>query len=381
MSAIEAIPVAAVDRFLLPVDERGVVRFFFDNLFVPHRLFERVARPIARSSGRPLGRRRGRILLGDRLALQTDDRRLSGWEACLDVLSTALRSGLAPEVEERERRWILMRGDAPVDGVHLVAFFFGAGPAPVTVLKLRRGPAATLEREAAALRQLAGRLPPGLQPSVPSVLAVQRVGDLEGLLLSALPGRSAYVEMQDARLPARTARRHLRAAGSWLAAFHDATREIGRRFVAEEHAGAGREALEAVPLAFSHGDFWARNLLLDGTRVCGTVDWENAAEATPVFEDLFHFPLTYGLSSLSWRCRRRPPEQAFRWTFLDETPLSREVRGYLEDYCAATGLEFPLLRPLFHLFLSRRARRGDEGGLWLRFQRMLTRANRSVFSG
>jgi len=381
MRAVEAIPVAAVDRFLLPIDDSRLLRFFFDNLFVPHRLSERAARRIARRRGWLLCRRRGRVLLGDRLALQADDRPLSEWEACLDVLSTALRSGLAPQVAERERRWILMRGDAPEDGVHLVAFFFGAGPAPVTVLKLRRGPAATLEREAAALRHLAGRLPPELQPCVPSVLAVERMGDLEGLLLSALPGRSAYVEMQDARLPARVARRHLRAAGSWLAAFHGATRESGRRFVAEGHAEAGREVLEAVPLAFSHGDFWARNLLLDGTGVSGTVDWENAAEATPVFEDLFHFPLTYGLSSLSWRCRRRPPEQAFRRTFLDETPLSREVRGYLEDYCAATGLEFPLLRPLFHLFLSHRARRGDKGGLWLRFQRMLAGANRSVFSG
>jgi len=381
MRAAEAIPVAAVDRFLLPIGEKGLWRFFLDNLFVPHRLSERAARRIARGSGWLLGRFRGRVLLGDRLALQADDRPLSAWQGSLDVLSTALAVGLASEVAERERRWILMRGDAPEDGVHLVVFLFGAGKAPVAVLKLRRGPARTLEREAGALRRLAARLPPELRPSVPSVLAHQRVGDLEGLLLSALPGRSAYVEMQDARPAARVARRHLRAAGSWLAAFHGATREPGRRFVPQGHADTGREAQMAVPLAFGHGDFWARNLLLDGMRVCGTVDWEDAAEATPVFEDLFHFPLTYGLSTLSWRYRRRPPEDAFRHTFLDETPLSREVRVYFEDYCAAMGLERSWLQPLFHLFLSRRARRGDEGGLWLRLERMLAEANRSVFSG
>jgi thiamine kinase-like enzyme len=68
---------------------------------------------------------------------------------------------------------------------------------------------------------------------------------------------------------------------------------VGR--AAPEHAArlgelGGRlaESLAAVPRGFAHGDFWAENLLADGNRLTGIVDWDYAGEGRPPVLDLFH---------------------------------------------------------------------------------------------
>lgn len=155
------------------------------------------------------------------------------------------------------------------------------------------------------------------------------------------------------------------------------------RWYDELRAGLAERPL---PLAASHGDFWARNLLLDGAgRVSGVVDWEEASQQPgPPFVDLFHFALSYGLNALWSSYRRSPPDRAFRRTFLEDNPVSRAVRAMLRSYCSETGLRHELLTPLFRFYLwtgFRRAFGADEKGLWLRFDRMLAQADRSVFSG
>jgi hypothetical protein len=377
-------------RFLVPL-EAPLVRYFRRYLFVPHGWRERLAGRLPGPLGRPALFRRP----------------ASGAEATTETVASALRTGdllRGTPLEGRPGlRFVVQRDDPAEARGRLIAFLFGEGDKrPAAVLKLRPHDSArlTLRQEWEALRW-AERLPVTLAAAVPSPLAFHEGDRAEALLLSWLPGRSAYVEMQSALRPRLGVARHFAEAAAWLARFHRATRRPDRTFVPAHEPAAGPEAATGSPglpwieevarlcverpllLSASHGDFWARNLLLDGGGSAAVVDWEHFCEEAPPFEDLFHFPLTYGLNYPWSGGRRRAPEAAFRLTFIEDNHVSRQVRAYFRLYCAETGVAPDILAPLFHLYLTTRfSRRADaEGGLWSRFQLLLARADRSVFSG
>src|SRR5204863_4978457 len=43
-----------------------------------------------------------------------------------------------------------------------------------------------------------------------------------------------------------------------------------------------------------HGDFWMGNLLVDGDRVTGVIDWEHGRLDWHPFSDVYKFPTSYG---------------------------------------------------------------------------------------
>jgi hypothetical protein len=70
--------------------------------------------------------------------------------------------------------------------------------------------------------------------------------------------------------------------------------------LAEIHAGLRRDT---VPRTVVHGDFWFGNVLLQGGRVSGVVDWEAGAMSGEPVRDLARFALMYALY-LDCRTRR-----------------------------------------------------------------------------
>lgn len=298
-----------------------------------------------------------------------------------------------------------------------VVFLFSAGARhPVAVLKSRpSGPGgARLTREGRALCLLARTLPASLQPTVPRVLARRREQDTELLLLTGLPCRSAYADLHRDLMPHRRVPVHFRHAARWLAQLHRATsrtarpvdlpeldRIITRALVASRSLGEDRDltwvpqlrewcARTPIVTVACHGDFWARNLMLVTSAGCppdtdaGVVDWEHFRPRALPSEDLFHFPLTYGLAFPWSRYRRAGALDAFRQTFLEHNGVSREAARYLRTYCDGTGLDPRLLKPLFHLFLLTRAaghaRAGtDDRAPWLEFNRLLAASRESLF--
>jgi len=426
----EMVLIGAVRGFLLPVLDRRILAYFLDCLFVAHNLRERIGRWLPRWAWKPLYLKRRRnvglgrwgepvLETGSAGSLAASDTDPSRW--ALETVGIALSedgAGLFRDTSlngRRRARWILTSDGRGAVRESLVVFLFGEeDDQPSAVLKLRVNSKTvpSLRREWAALRRAGERLPAALRASVPRPLAFRRSAANEALLMSCLPGRSAYVEMHSDLAPRRRVARHFRAAAEWLAAFHLATR-LPRAF-AVERAGAAalvsyqgvqgnaprldlgwydelRERCLRVPLwlAASHGDFWARNLLLEGRgdALPAVVDWEHFSEQAPPFEDLFHFPLTYGLNYPWSRYRRCLPDQAFRRTFLEDNHVSLAVRLYFAAYCAQSGLDPKVLRPLFHLYLLSRFRsessRSDavDRACWLRWHEMLRIAGRSVFSG
>jgi hypothetical protein len=429
-------PLGRLDRFLVTLSESGAVTYLVENLAVAHGRRTRLRHSLARSLD-VAGMRR---LFED----VADDREIpERFREALRLLNLALGPAGAslfadsPFEERPPAGFVLLADYETRPRGQAVVFLFAAGEdRPRAVLKLRReppgqndaedGPCTTLAREAAALDRLAA-LPAPLAATVPRRRGFHRFPGAAALLTSALPGRSAYVELHRGLTRGAGAARHLELAAVWLGRFQRVTRvtdpwrppppEDPRFDPVRRDDGSAPDwyrglldDLETSPLPASagHGDFWARNLLVPpegwvrdrlDRELPGVVDWEGYRTTADPFEDLFHFPWTYAaLHPTGRRWTRRSKDgparpdtlDAFRRGFLDDTALARRIRGYLQTYTVGAGLPWGLLEPLFRLFLlTRAAKEGETAenetagkeGSWLRAYRALETTPRSVFSG
>jgi hypothetical protein len=310
-----------IDRYLVPLDSPRVLRYFTETLLVPHGHVERIRKFVRRPSVRRASE--------DELGSDTREL-LQQIEHALPRSPSALRS-------------IILRDYEGTDRARVMAFLFdGDAPAPFAVAKAQRTPH-ELRREAEAIESVRAMLPPQLRGAIPEVLAVDTYSRGELLVQSALPGRSSYVDMQSSFAPWRRVEAHLEAASRWLAAFHDATRVNATYPLGDL----------AIPMSALHGDYWARNVMLNGNSMA-VVDWEHFSPVAPPYVDLFHYALTYGLNYPGARYHRLAPEDAFARTFLERNRLSRAVRRYFQDYMQRSGLPPKSLVPAFREFLSTR---------------------------
>ena len=300
-----------LDRFLVPLDAPNARRYFNDALFAPHTMLDRVRRAV----GRPRLRK-------------TND--LSGSRPLLDRLGADFPHDAAIflrdyETSERER---------------VVGFFFRKNEAmPFAVAK---SDSTSLRAEADALEQMRAFLPPALKPTLPRVLDAND----HLLVTTAVPGRSAYIDLQGSLAPWRSVDAHFDAAAKWLAAFHDATRTRATSMI------AGIE----IPHSAMHGDFWPRNVMHDARGSTAVVDWEHFQSSASPFIDLFHYALAYGMSYPFSGYRFPSEEEAFRKTFVENTRVSRAVKRYLRTYASLAGLPEDVLDPAFRKYLETRGR-------------------------
>jgi hypothetical protein len=140
------------------------------------------------------------------------------------------------------------------------------------------------------------------------------------LLSTALPGTSMAVGYHGWHHTAR--RRHVErdfaVAAAWLGDLQarsaaerapvsllaDAVPALGRRFLGRPGLIAAIRTVEAAhrrlsgcvtPRTVVHGDFWFGNLLVDGGRVSGVVDWESCALRGEPLRDVARFVVSYAL--------------------------------------------------------------------------------------
>lgn len=414
-SADARAPRSPLDRFAFPALDRRSADYFVDALCFARNARERVWCHLL--AWLPGGLRVG-------LLRERGHRRPRGWPVAMPTAATETwlaalmrEGGPARAVAGAQGGRILMALTGRRTAAGTVAFLFSARERdPVGVLKVRPSGAhgAGVRREARALRVLHRVLPARLATTVPQVLACRQAHGQDLLLLTSLPGRPAYVDLHRDLMPRKRMADHFRHAAVWLSDFHLATRRTPRpvdgkewdqgiaRALALPHLSRDGDALAwasqlrdrraraaVVPVA-CHGDFWARNVLLPTSRSAsrgdpqvGVVDWESFKPRALPSEDLFHFPLTYGLAFPWTRYRRADAQTAFRRTFLEDNEVSREVARYLRTYCQRTALDAELLTPLFRLFLltraSSHAATAGDGTPWVEFDRLLAASRQSVF--
>ena len=214
--------------------------------------------------------------------------------------------------------------------------------ADVTMLKVAVGPArGELLMAAAVLDSLreAGP-PPAVSERVPWPVAHGRTGLADWLLERRLPGRSGSSAVDGTLLEDCLdflVELHRAGGAEPQAALGDA--ELVARLGPPEHAETVRrlgstvaERLRGFPRGFAHGDFWSGNLLTEGRRLTGVIDWDVAGEGFPALLDVLHLRLVAARrpSALNWG--RAFVEWLLPWT-------ARGGDSVSAAYCERLGLE------------------------------------------
>jgi|GEM_PF-1216033 len=372
------------DRYWIPLNHPGAERFYMEHLFVPHSRRELARKSLSRvlpwirpAAMHPAGA--APPLFGAEAAgagITFDD--LSR------LLETELRqAGLATTGPVA----LLALEDYPGSSRRqtVVFVFDGQSATPRAVAKLApwMGEGTRLAAEFKALAGTGEHLDQALRQTVPKPLALTHHKGMAVLLETHAAGRSLYVAMRGSWFPRLRAGAHFRAARGWLVSFQRATTsasvtlndEIAARHVLaplarfrrdcepsaveqrmlEHTLSLARELRDqSLPLVARQGDFWPRNLVVDGERIC-VVDWERFEPRSLPFSDLFMFPIAYGLS-YPWKPGRwARPADAFHATCIGRSSLSGLVRAYLREYCAEMGLSPRLLELFLPVFLVEKA--------------------------
>ncbi|HEX7709023.1 MAG TPA: hypothetical protein VF701_21380 [Thermoanaerobaculia bacterium] len=351
---VNLMPYLSCGRFLISSEEKNAHRYFVDQLFIPHGIAGRIRWLLRIPTMR----------LAEKSEVEVVER-----------LHESLRN------EQLRCSIVLKDYDSNARGRVTAFLFDSAGSTPHSVVKVQRAPEGgerSLRTEAETLELMQRTLPPELRRTVPAVLRFESGVESELLITTMLSGRSAYSEFHTSIRPAAHLERHFGAAARWLASFHQATGGVPARSLVEV------EATSPV-----HGDYWARNLLIDSSGSMNVVDWEDFTASGSPFIDLFHFPLTYGLAYPWTRYRRLQTEAAFCRTFLERNRLSKAVQQYFRLWCATTGIPVTGLKEAFRLYLQtsgtmglpERERPGIAGLPWNTLAAQFDRASESVFSG
>jgi aminoglycoside phosphotransferase (APT) family kinase protein len=117
----------------------------------------------------------------------------------------------------------------------------------------------------------------------------------------------------------------------------------------EVHAAFGGRPRTCVV----HGDFIAKNLLVDGRGGCVAVDWETVEPAGLPLIDLFYFITRYAYVGGLGRGRKLDAVRAF---YAKPSHAAEHARAALDAYCSALDLPAALLAPVYRLHFLYKAR-------------------------
>jgi aminoglycoside phosphotransferase (APT) family kinase protein len=215
---------------------------------------------------------------------------------------------------------VLLAGSKDPNAKVTVVLLDDYGPAFVVKAPTTAIAAQAVRHEGALLGELRGAGLGSLATTLPQPVGYLDADGLPALITNALAGIPMTVRYHGWRHTAR--RRRVRAdfaaAGAWLAdlqsrtagrpaavtMLRDSLVTIAARF--PDHPGlaplrrqltgpAARLAAHATPRTVVHGDYWYGNLLVDGNRVVGVVDWEAGALAGEPLRDVARFAVSYAL--------------------------------------------------------------------------------------
>src|SRR5207302_3302596 len=100
--------------------------------------------------------------------------------------------------------------------------------------------------------------------------------------------------------------------------------------------GGRRRGLASAPRGFGHGDFWSENLLVDGERLTGIVDWDYGGGGRLPALDLLHLLVNE---------ERRRRRIGIGRAMVDEL-FADSVDADMRDYCARLDVDPGLLGDL-----------------------------------
>jgi phosphotransferase family enzyme len=215
---------------------------------------------------------------------------------------------------------VLLSGSRDPNAKMTVVLLDAYGPAFVAKVPTTSDAEIAVRNEAYALDALAGMPLGALSTTLPRPVGCLSYLGSTALLSTALPGTPMAVSYHGWHHTAR--RRHVEqdfaVAADWLCDLQsrtcgpvapvglvtDVVPTLDRRFADHPSLAAASSTLDdaaaglsgyATPRTVVHGDFWFGNLLLDGGRVTGVVDWESAVMQGEPLRDIARFVVSYAL--------------------------------------------------------------------------------------
>ena len=219
--------------------------------------------------------------------------------------------GLPADPPERFSHLAIAHRKVPAAVVSVV-FFGGAVPIVARVPRYG-GPNAALHRESETLERVLAQVRGPVRETLPRPLGSPAIAGTDVVLQTVVPGRHLVARTATRRLTRSRLRRQFRTMFAWSTELQEAS---GRWAVVDDellertlvplsrgaldalgHDDAVRALLDRaidharllrgtpIRLAVVHGDYWAGNVLVDGARITGVVDWERAEVAgLPVWD-------------------------------------------------------------------------------------------------
>jgi aminoglycoside phosphotransferase (APT) family kinase protein len=230
------------------------------------------------------------------------------------------RTALTDVVNRPGTRVVLLGASRDVNAKVTLVLLDDYGPAQVVKVPTTTAAADVVHNEGFMLEALSGAQLGRLAATIPRALGYLSADGLPALVTTALTGVPMAVRYHGWRHTRRrrAVRADFAAAGDWLAQlqarsadgagpvtfFDDALAAIAERF--PDHTGlpdirrgfaenAAALALCRTPRTVVHGDYWFGNLLLDGDRLVGVVDWESGELAGEPLRDVARFAVSYAL--------------------------------------------------------------------------------------
>jgi aminoglycoside phosphotransferase (APT) family kinase protein len=230
------------------------------------------------------------------------------------------RSPLADVIARSGTRAVLLAGSRDPNAKVTLVLLDDYGPAFVVKVPTTMRAAQVVRNEGYLLEAL-GDLGLGkLAATLPRAVGYLSADGMPALVTTALLGVPMTVRYHAFRHIAarRRVRADFAAAGTWLAdlqtrtagrADHvtmlgDALDTLATRFPGYPGLSTLRHRLRlashmmaacVTPRTVVHGDYWLGNLLMDGNRVVGVVDWESGALAGEPLRDVARFAVSYAL--------------------------------------------------------------------------------------
>lgn len=319
-----------------------------------------------------------------------------------------------------QARWSDLRPDRPpirsamVAGVDrspaakVTLVLFDRAGAPTAVAKVARTPASepTLESEHEMLSHLWALAPPTVRTKVAEPLLLERVDGRLVLVMTSLGGRPMTAGYYT---PGHVTDRGVVAkdfaiAGNWLLDFQRQTADGSGVFdeaaleewvtsvVAAYREEVGWDGVEArlfdqvahrakellgqrVPAVAIHGDYWMGNLLVEGNRLAGVIDWERGRPRGPALLDVYKFPTSYALyldrgypggrvpghDDMGWwreRWRRFGGWEhlaGFGYAYFGDGWFPHLVRDFILEHLAGMGVPAEANAVFFPLFVAEQA--------------------------
>lgn len=372
------------DRFTIPLGEPGPFRFYVRSLLVPHSRREMVWAALAQVS--PAAASAASAMLGSSAKQGLRGRPANAGDSYDVVQRTCTALCESRAIRGKRPSAIVLSDYGHSDRGKMVLFIFEEGARePSVVAKVSGTPKhrSTLKRQQETLRRVRERLAGSLSETLPLPLGEFGEGASTAFAETYTGGTSMYVQMRRSWHPREQAEKHFRDALGWLIQFQTSTRsqevrlhkgmvrehveEPLRRYagtcalpdnvrnVFVEAARLARELKdERLPLTGSHGDFWARNIMI-GSDGLSVIDWDSYKDQSPAFHDLFHFAVSYGLSYPWQPGRWADPATAFRSAFLSNSWLSELTRRHFHNYSRVMGLSPAMLKIFFPVYLAEQA--------------------------